>query len=181
LKLTVVPERCSGCHLCELACSIKHFGVNNPKKSNVKVMIVYPAPVIRMPVFCHQCKEAKCAENCPVECISHEDGVVKIDTEECIGCEQCIVSCPFGAIFSHEDYPAPFKCDLCGGEPECAKVCPTKALIYVPKHLIGQAQRMSNVLKYAHMKQVEYFEKGEKKLIHYTETEKKEKDNNKKE
>ncbi len=176
MKLTVIPERCSGCRLCELACSIKKFGVVNPKKAGVHVMVVYPAPVIRMPIFCHQCKDPKCAENCPVDAIACEDGVVKINEKECIGCEQCIISCPFGSIFTHEDMEAPFKCDLCGGEPECAKVCPTKALIYVPKHLLGQAHRMENVLKYAHMKQVEYFEKGEKKIIHYTETEKK--DNN---
>lgn len=174
MKLTVVPERCSGCKLCELVCAIKKFGVNNPKKANIRVMVVYPAPVIRMPIFCHQCKDPKCAENCPVDAITRVNGVVKINSEECTGCEQCIVSCPFGAIFTHEDYEAPFMCDLCGGDPECAKACPTKALIYVPKHLIGQAHRMSNVLKYAHMKQVEYFEKGEKKVLHYTEAEKKE-------
>ncbi len=174
MKLTVVPERCSGCKLCELACSIKKFGVINPKKSGIRVMVVYPSPVIRMPIFCHQCKEPKCAENCPTGAIERENGIVRILEEECIACEQCIISCPFGAIFTHEDIQVPFKCDLCNGEPECVKACPTKALIYVPKHMLGQAQRLQNVLKYAHMKQVEYVEKGERKILHYTQAEKKE-------
>jgi len=41
-KLAVVPERCSGCKICELVCSIERFGVNNPKKSAIRVMVVYP-------------------------------------------------------------------------------------------------------------------------------------------
>lgn len=176
MKLTVIPERCSGCKLCELACAIKKFGVNNPKKSGIKVMVAYPAPIIRMPIFCHQCREPKCAENCPVNAIEHSNGLVRIDEEKCISCEQCLLSCPFGAIFTHEDIPVPFKCDLCNGDPECVKVCPKKAILYVPKHLLGEEKRMQNLLKYAHMKQVEYFEKGEKKILQYAEVEKKDED-----
>ena len=47
-KLTVIPERCSGCKLCEVVCSINRFGANNPKKSSIRVMVIYPHPVIRM-------------------------------------------------------------------------------------------------------------------------------------
>ncbi len=176
MKLTVVPERCSGCKLCELICSIKKYGVNNPKKAGVRVMVVYPAPVIRMPIICHQCKEPKCADNCPTNAIQRTNGIVKIVEEECIGCEQCVMSCPFGAIFMHEDVNAPFKCDLCAGDPACVKACPKDALLFTPKHKIGQARRMDHVLKYAHMRQVEYFEKGEKKILHYTQSEKKDED-----
>jgi len=66
-KLTVVPEKCSGCKLCEVVCSINRFGINNPKKSCIRVMVVYPHPVIRMPIICRQCKVPKCQENCPQE------------------------------------------------------------------------------------------------------------------
>jgi Fe-S-cluster-containing hydrogenase component 2 len=41
-KLAVIPELCSGCRLCELACAIEHFGVNNPKKSAVRVLVTCP-------------------------------------------------------------------------------------------------------------------------------------------
>ena len=47
-KLTVIPEQCSGCGICELVCAIKHFGVNNPKKAAIRVLITYPHPVVRM-------------------------------------------------------------------------------------------------------------------------------------
>jgi len=170
-RLTVVAERCSGCRVCELVCAVEHFGVNNPKKSAVRVMVAYPHPVIRMPVVCHQCRVPKCRENCPTDAISHENGIVKIDGEKCIACHQCVISCPFGSIFTHQDVDTPFKCDLCGGDPECVKACPKGALLFLPAHLTGQAHRMASLLKYAHMKEVEYVEKGEKKILKYSEIE----------
>ena len=168
MKLTVVPERCSGCKVCELVCSLSHFRVNNPKKSAVRVMVLYPQPVIRMPIICQQCKEPKCASNCPVDAIHYHNGIVTIDTEECVSCHNCVISCPFGAIFTHDDLDHPFKCDLCGGDPECVKACPKQALVFVPKHIIGQSRRMRSVLNYANMRQVEYVEAGEKKVLKYT-------------
>ena len=55
MHLTVIPERCSGCKVCELACSVGREKVNNPKKSRMRVMVLYPHPVIRMPIVCKQC------------------------------------------------------------------------------------------------------------------------------
>ena len=43
-KLTVIPEQCSGCRICELVCAIKHFGVNNPKKIRHKDYQYLPSP-----------------------------------------------------------------------------------------------------------------------------------------
>lgn len=170
-RLTVVPEECAGCHLCELACAIEHFGVNNPKKSAIHVMIVYPHPLIRMPIVCQQCRDPKCAENCPTGAIRRDDGVVRIDPDECIGCEQCVISCPFGAIFMHPEVETPFKCDLCGGDPVCVKACPKGALRYVPEHTLGQAHRKASVLRYTHMREVEYVEEGEPKRLRYSDIE----------
>ena len=51
-KLTVIPEQCSGCGICELVCAIKHFGVNNPKKAAIRVLITYPHPVVKNEVGC---------------------------------------------------------------------------------------------------------------------------------
>ena len=170
-KLTIVPERCSGCRVCELVCSIRHFGVNNPKKSAIRVMVAYPHPVIRMPIVCSQCRDPKCRENCPTGAIVRSDGIVHIDKDRCIACGHCVISCPFGSIFTHVDIDTPFKCDLCGGDPECAKACPNQAILYRPPHLVGEAHRMASLLKYAHMKEVEYVEKGERRILHYADIE----------
>lgn len=171
-KLTVVPERCSGCHTCELVCSIHHFGANNPKKSAIRVMTAYPHPVIRMPVVCKQCREPKCGENCPENAIVRDNGIVKILEDRCIACMQCVMSCPFGSIYTHRDIDTPFKCDLCGDRnPRCVDACPKQALQFIPGHMMGQAHRMASLLKYAHMKEVEYVEAGEKRVLKYADIE----------
>mgnify|MGYP001636559591 FL=1 len=50
--------------------------------------------------------------------------------------------------------------------------CPKNALLFLPEHVLGQAQRMTSVLKYVHMKEVEYVEKGERKVLKYADIEK---------
>ena len=169
-KLAVVPEKCSGCRVCEIACAVHRQGSNNPKKARIRVTAVYPHPVVRMPVVCSQCKEAKCAAACPTNAIYTTDGIVKINDEDCIGCNACVDACPFGAMYVHSDLNVPLKCDLCDGfeEPICARMCPTEAIVYLPEHVFGQAHRLNNVLSYAHMKEIIYMDKGERKRLHYT-------------
>ncbi len=168
-RLAVIPELCSGCRICELVCTWKHFGVMNPKKSAVRVMVTYPHPVVRMPIVCSQCKVPVCGDACPVGALSRMDGVVELDKDKCISCMKCADACPFGAIYSHEDVVHPIKCDLCGGQPQCVEKCPKGALRFIPEQALGEARRVSNVLSYSHMKEIEFVEGGEKKVIHYAE------------
>lgn len=168
-RLTVIPEQCSGCKLCELVCAIKHFEKNNPKKSAIRVMVTYPHPVARMPVVCSQCKIAACAQVCPVNALSRKDGVVQLDSNECISCYKCVEACPFGAMYAHEECDYPIKCDLCGGEPECVRICPKGALKMIPEDILGETKRLGNVLSYSQMKEIGFDEKGDRKVIHYAE------------
>ena len=168
-KLAVIPENCSGCRICEVICAIEHFGVNNPKKSAVRVLVTYPQPVVRMPIVCSQCKVPVCADACPVGALKRLDGVVRLDEHLCVSCMKCVEACPFGAIYAHEDVEHPIKCDMCGGSPQCVAKCPKGALRLIPEQALGESKRMSNVLSYAHMKEIEYVEKGERKVIQYAE------------
>ena len=76
-------------------------------------------------------------------------------------------------MYVHGDLETPLKCDLCenNGQPQCAKMCPTEAIVFLPEHVFGQAHRLSNVLSYAHMKEIEYMEKGERKRLRYADNE----------
>ena len=168
-RLAVIPELCSGCRICELACAVEHFRVNNPKKSAIRVMITYPQPVIRLPIVCSQCKVPVCADACPVNALSRRDSVVELDTELCISCMKCVDACPFGAIYAHSDVDHPIKCDMCKGDPKCVSACPKNVIRLIPEQILGESKRINNVLSYAHMKEIEFMEKGEKKAIRYAE------------
>jgi Fe-S-cluster-containing hydrogenase component 2 len=166
-KLTVIPEQCSGCGICELVCAIEHFGVNNPKKAAIRVLNTYPHPVVRMPIVWSQCRVPSCAKVCPTDALQWVDGIVQLDEEDCICCYKCVEACPFGAIYAHGDCDLPIKCDMCGGDPKCVEKCPTGALRLIPAGALGETKRLNNVLSYTQMKEIEFYEKGGKKTIQY--------------
>jgi Fe-S-cluster-containing hydrogenase component 2 len=110
-----------------------------------------------------------CIDACPTGALKRSDGVVRLSTDDCISYMKCAESCPFGAIYAHGDVEYPIKCDLCGGEPECARICPKRAIRFVPEQALGESKRLSNILSYAHMKEIEFQEEGQKKIIRYAE------------
>lgn len=155
-KLIVVPELCSGCSICELVCAIKHFGVNNPKKSAIRVLTTYPHPAMSKPVVCSQCKEPSCVDVCPTNALQRVDGVVILENDKCIYCFDCVEACPFEAMYVHRDYGIPIKCDMCEGDPECVKKCPKEALRLVPEGSLGEFELPdNNILSYAQIKELE--------------------------
>ena len=168
-KLAVIPELCSGCKICELVCAMEHFGVNNTKKSAIRVLITYPHPVVKMPIVCSQCKVPVCADACPVDALKRTDGIMQLNTDECISCMKCVEACPFGAIYAHSHVDHPIKCDLCGGEPQCVKHCPKGAIRLIPEQAFGESKRLNNVLSYTHMKEIAFMEEGKEKTIRYAE------------
>ncbi|MHA1731594.1 MAG: 4Fe-4S dicluster domain-containing protein [Promethearchaeota archaeon] len=128
--LLVDPNKCTGCHLCVVACSLTNAGVTSRALSRVRIVEMdwehkYPAQ-------CLQCEDAVCVTVCPTGAIARDfsDGVVKIDHAKCIHCRLCALSCPFGGIdISPQGFV--FKCELCDGDPECVKSCPEDAIRYV--------------------------------------------------
>ena len=130
--LTINYQKCTGCRLCELVCSVMHEGVSNPARSRIKV-VKWEAEGLYIPVSCQQCEDAPCMNVCPVKAISRDPdiGFVMVDYDVCIGCRSCVAVCPFGAMNYNATDKKVFKCDLCGGDPQCVRFCEEKAVDYV--------------------------------------------------
>jgi carbon-monoxide dehydrogenase iron sulfur subunit len=156
-QLRIFPEKCIGCKSCEVACSFANEGAMNPSKSRIS-MIAFIAARYKLPynaVFtCRQCADAPCLGSCPVDAISRSKDkmkVVLVDREACIGCGECVGTCPFGAMLFNRKTKEPFKCELCGGKPACVSICPTEAIVFVDKRSFyskAQALQMEGFLMF---------------------------------
>jgi len=123
-------DNCVGCRLCEMVCSLIHEGECSTAKSRIRIHRdeEYGNNLVSV---CIQCEEPYCLESCTLDAISRDlkTGIVRVDEEICTGCELCLEACPMGAIFVHKDRGVAIKCDLCGGDPECVKVCSREAIV----------------------------------------------------
>jgi len=128
--LKIVPEKCTGCLRCELACSYMQTGTFQPAKSVIRVS-PYEGHTSYAPYTCTQCVEGWCMTACPVGAITITPvGAKDVVDDRCVGCKLCTIACPYGTIFYDPDTRKAFKCNLCGGAPACAEACPTAAIVY---------------------------------------------------
>jgi len=136
--LMINHEKCTGCRLCELVCSVSHDGISNPTRSRINI-IKWEAEGLYIPMSCQQCEDAPCMTICPVKAISRDQELdyVKIDYNVCIGCRSCVAVCPFGAVGFNVKDKKVFKCDLCEGDPQCVRFCEVKAVEYVDANRIN--------------------------------------------
>ena len=137
-SLHIVPELCTGCLQCEMACSYDNEGVFNPAKSRIKVFNFHDQGRF-VPYTCTQCAEAWCMMACPVDAISVDPatGAKVVSDMLCVGCKVCTIACPFGTVNYNTTSGKVIKCDLCEGDPECAKACPTSAIQWVDANWTG--------------------------------------------
>jgi len=137
-RIVIDYEKCVGCRICEIVCSMENEKTINPKLSRIKVVSNYPFTDI--PIVCAQCLKAPCISVCPTEALRRNaEGIVSVNDDECVGCGLCVNACPLGAIFLHPEKNVAVKCNLCNGDPLCVKKCPSNALKFISlQALIGQ-------------------------------------------
>jgi len=137
--------KCVGCGICQMACSMKHFGVINKALARIQVRkYLLPLPKA-VQVTCVQCRdeERECEKACPVDppaiYFDKKSFHMVVDQERCLGfkCGKCGKACPAKAIrFYPSVTPKAIVCDLCDTEntgdrnPECVNVCPYGALYF---------------------------------------------------
>lgn len=138
IRLKADAAKCTGCELCMTACVAQHTpGSYGTHLSRLRVMRGENAVkhTLRFCTLCGQCIEA-----CPEEALrwNPSHGGVELLLERCTACGACVSACPTGVIL-HSDEAVqvdpdvaldwyPIVCDLCGGEPECARTCPSGAI-----------------------------------------------------
>jgi len=115
--------KCSGCRKCEIVCSLFHEGKIWPEASRIRVFMLVPG--CEVPHFCVQCEDYPCVKACPVNAlsVSDETEAVLVDKEKCNRCGLCIEACPGRVPHLHPTEKYVVICDLCGGKPQCVKVC----------------------------------------------------------
>jgi Fe-S-cluster-containing hydrogenase component 2 len=126
--LYVYPEKCTGCRICSIACSLSKYGECNPKKSGISI-VRDEFNRYEVPVVCFQCEDPPCEKYCHQNAYEIKDGIIIRREDKCIGCRLCAVMCPYNAITTLGKEI--IKCDLCNGDPVCVRYCSTGAIQYL--------------------------------------------------
>ena len=140
-------NRCVGCQACSTACKTV-TGVQ-PGDFWIKTLRIGPTPkpggsgnwpdveMYFLPIQCQHCENPECVHVCPTGA-SHkmEDGTVQVDKSKCIGCQFCVMACPYGVRYLNEEERVVEKCTLCeqrtaqGELPQCVMQCGSRARFF---------------------------------------------------
>lgn len=148
--LVIDTKKCASCSTCMMACSTAHHGQSSYSLSRIQVVqdSFTPFPGDVQVAQCRQCPYPPCVDACPTGAnhVDTDHGNVRtVDASKCIGCERCVMACPFTpsrALWNDVDKHAQ-KCDLCsdtpywdeeggiGGKQACVEMCPMGAIGFV--------------------------------------------------
>ena len=127
---------CSGCRICEKRCSLEHEKKYNPAYSRIKVYQFFPGP-IDVPIVCQYCEDRPCVNACPTGALTYDGNTfqMSVDEKKCTSCKACNQACISngrgGCITFNPSNGFAQICDLCGGDPQCAKYCPSNTLHFL--------------------------------------------------
>lgn len=132
-------DACSGCKSCVTAC----HSLNDLETDELwrKVGLLHGGttelPVLQhVTTSCHHCIEPACLDGCPVKAYEKDDdtGIVRHLDDQCIGCQYCILKCPYDVPRYSSSKGIVRKCDMCqdklskGQAPACVQACPNQAI-----------------------------------------------------
>ena len=151
--LLINPDLCTGCRMCEMACSIHH--TFTARSTGLRIQVAYKSDHEFSPVPCIHCEEAYCMDVCPVNALVRDGdtAVIRVVDEDCIACMLCIDACPYGGISYSEEKGVVIKCDLCGGNPACAAYCAPGAIRFRVIDEPTWMQMKANATEYAKLRE----------------------------
>lgn len=132
-------DQCTGCKGCVTAChSLNGLDEGETWRS---VGLLHGGST-QQPVqqtvttACHHCVDPACMNGCPVLAYEKDPvtGIVRHLDDQCIGCQYCILKCPYDVPKYHKTKGIVRKCDMCssrltvGEAPACVQACPNEAI-----------------------------------------------------
>jgi Fe-S-cluster-containing dehydrogenase component/DMSO reductase anchor subunit len=132
-------DLCSGCKACVTACHNLNGLEEEETWRSVGLLIgdggnePFQQTVT---TSCHHCLEPACLEGCPVLAYEKDPrtGIVRHLDDQCIGCQYCILKCPYDVPKYSSRRGIVRKCDMCASRlavdeaPACAQACPNQAI-----------------------------------------------------
>ena len=139
--IVIDVDACLGCHACATVCKQENnvgLGSNWNKVLEVGPTGKFPdLEMYYLPVLCQQCDNPACVSVCPTGAsYKREDGVILINHNRCIGCQYCVVACPYGVRSYNHQAGIIEKCTLCADrahtqdKPACVRACPAQCRFY---------------------------------------------------
>ena len=132
-------DQCTGCKACVAACHSLN-GLDEEETWRDVGMIIGGTPAEpyqqTITTACHHCEDPGCLNGCPVLAYEKDPitGIVSHLDDQCIGCEYCVLKCPYDVPKYSEKKGIVRKCDMCherlevGEAPACVQACPTEAI-----------------------------------------------------
>ncbi len=143
-RIVIHEDYCIACRLCEIHCLVAHSKskkILKAFKEEFTMKDVTPRIIFEQEGYssfglpCRHCDDALCLESCMTGALYRDKttGAILLDENRCVGCNMCIMSCPFGVIRrSKSKKKIASKCDLCittgATIPVCVANCPNEAL-----------------------------------------------------
>lgn len=132
-------DKCSGCKACVAACH--SLNGLEPEESWRSVGLLVggakgPAYQQTITTACHHCVDPGCLNGCPVLAYEKDEatGIVRHLDDQCIGCQYCVLMCPYEVPQYSQRLGIVRKCDMCssrlqnGEAPACVQSCPNEAI-----------------------------------------------------
>jgi Fe-S-cluster-containing dehydrogenase component/DMSO reductase anchor subunit len=132
-------DQCSGCKACVTAChSLNGLDEDETWRSVGLLHDLAAEQPFQQSVTtaCHHCIDPGCLTGCPVNAYDKDPvtGIVRHLDDQCIGCQYCVLKCPYDVPKYNPSKGIVRKCDMCSGRlaageaPACVQGCPNEAI-----------------------------------------------------